>query len=890
VNVEVGATQDVALALQPKPKGEPSTPNVVAAATQPRKSPTLTAVRTNKRVALDGKLDEPAWQRAWIETNFTQNFPDEAKPPTERTELRVLYDDQAVYIGIRCYDSEPDKIVSRLTRRDRDIEADKVIVDISSRNDHASSYTFQVYASNVQLDGTRFNDTDSSTDWDGIWYSATSRDDKGWVAELEIPLAALRYAGDVGSFGFQVRRYIARRKETDEWAYIPRDAQGEVSHYGTLEGLANLHANRLVQITPYDSRSVTYLTHQGPLDGHQYGGSFGTDLKIGITPSLTFDATINPDFGTVEVDQVILNLTTVELLFPEKRPFFLEGADLFNTPFELFYSRRIGATPPDTQVAGMVSCNAAEPYCVTNNADVQLVQPAPNGQILAAGKLTGSLGNRLSIGAVEAVTSSEDLVINRGGTPTPPDDTVNVAPLTNFAALRLRQGFGLNSSIGLIATSVNHDETPGTEAPLAGDLCPQPDFSLLPTAPVHGRCTNDAYTAGVDTTLRSSDQTWGATGQIVGSLLENGPPRLVPDGTQINPGDVGWGATADAGKYGGEHWLFDLHYDYMTPKLELNDVGYNPSANEQDANLYVTLRSTKPALGFLNTSLRLNLQYESYADNHDLAHQDVGFGYAFSGAFLMWNATLPNFWTLRLNGGPQLAGYMNRETEDSALVWVPQSYLFGGNLGTDPRKSIVGSLELDGFTTVRGYTLASTLTLSFRVLSFLDLDMISDGYYSYGTPRWIDTVPNADLSRTYYFSDLAVRQWDVIPRATLTLSPRLSLQTYAELYLEAGNYGEVTSATLTGTQRHINSLVSATAPPGALEDFRDSNVNVNVFLRWEYRPGSLLWLVYTRHQTQIPYYPTEGPGELRFDKLNGPSTDVFLVKLSYMWEPFAGRH
>jgi hypothetical protein len=866
VHVETGTTQEIAVALKPTAKQ-------VATVRGPRHAPSLDAVRTDKIVEIDGKLDEPAWQKAWVESNFVQNYPNEGKDPSEQTELRVLYDDEALYIGIRCYDREPRKIVSRLTRRDRDIDADKVVVSISSKNDKASAFTFQVNAANVQVDGTRFNDTDASTDWDGIWYSETSRDDKGWIAELAIPLAALRYSGDATSFGFQVRRYVERRQEIDEWSYVPRDAQGEVSYYGTLEGLTGVHAPRLVQIVPYDSRSITSRTQQGPLDGYQTGGRFGADIKIGITPALALDATVNPDFGTVEVDQVVLNLSTFETFFPEKRPFFLEGADLFTTPFQLFYSRRIGKTPADTAVAGTQ------------------VAPTPEGQILSAVKLTGLLASRLSIAALDAVTEREDEIVQRA--PDQPRESVLVEPLTNFAVLRLRQEFSQNSWIGVMGTAVNRFEPANAAAPQPGDGCPMPYFGVLPIlAPVKGRCTNDAYTGGIDTVLRTSDGTWGASGQVVGSLLEDGPGRLLPDGTLIRPGDPGWGLTARAGKYGGEHWLFDGDVDYVTPKLDVNDVGFGadalpvgPSRNQLHLDANLVLRTTKPAFGFQYTQLKLTYRYRAFADTGKPAS-------AGKSPALIWTGVLPSFWSLFAFLGPILPNYSERETRDGALSQSPLQWGWTFEITSDPRKAVTVDLIVMGQTTARGVSNLGTLTLGIRPASFIELDLISDATWSYGDPRWVDTEPNPDGSRTYFFQDLDSREWDALLRGTVTISPALSLQMYAQLFGASGHYGKATQAIGSGGHPVLDfdQFTPASVPPGVNADFIETELNVNAFLRWQYRAGSALWVAYTRNQLNTPYDPMlDGAGRLRFDKVGGPSTDVFLVKLSYLWEPFSRR-
>ncbi|MGZ3441406.1 MAG: DUF5916 domain-containing protein, partial [Polyangia bacterium] len=358
----------------------------------------LHATRTTIPPTIDGRLDDDTWKSVPVETRFTQNFPDEGKPPTQRTELQVAYDDRSLYIAVRAWDSDPRGIVERLTRRDRDTDADKVTIDISSKNDRISAYHFDVNCSGVLADGVRFNDTDYSGDWDGLWLGAAHRDDHGWTAELEIPLKTLRYEGARTEFGFQVRRLIQRRQETDEWAYIPRAARGEVSYYGVLDSLAGLHAARLFQIVPYLAAGVyqRYSQDPAPLNGTQLYGNIGADLKIGLTPALTLDATINPDFGQVEADQVILNLSTFELFFPEKRPFFLEGVDVFATQLNLFYSRRIGRSAPT-------------PY----SNEYTALEPEQQGRIYAAAKLSGLVAPRLTIGVLDAITGESSTVASR---------------------------------------------------------------------------------------------------------------------------------------------------------------------------------------------------------------------------------------------------------------------------------------------------------------------------------------------------------------------------------------------------------------------------------------------------------------------------------------------
>jgi hypothetical protein len=863
---------EVPTSLKPPEAPTSAQPPEVPTSAQPptaadaRRAPQLVAIRTSKAPNIDGRLDDTAWQDARVDTNFTQNFPDEARPPTEKTELRLLYDDDAIYIAIRCFDSRPDQIVGRLTRRDRDIDSDKVTVAISSKNDKASAYHFQVNAAGVQLDGIRFNDTDMSTDWDGRWYSATSRDAQGWTVELKVPLVTLRYSGNVSSFGFQVRRYLSRRGEIDEWSFIPRTAKGEVSYYGTLDGITDLRAKRLAEALVYDSRKLTFRNRQGSFDGTDLGGNIGADLKLGITPALTLDGTINPDFGTVETDQVVLNLSTVETYLREKRPFFLEGADLFATRFNLFYSRRVGATPPGP----------------TLGTGAELREPLPDGRIWGALKLTGLVRERLSIGVLDAITSREDAIVTRDASGQA--EKLLVEPLSNFAVARLRQDFGTNSSVGVLATAVNRFEPTNAAAPLMGDLCPVPYSTTFTTLvappPRNGRCTSDAYTAGIDTTLRTPDGEWGGGAQVVGSLIENGPTRLIPDGTQIGSGAKGWGINSEAGRYGGETWLFKVGYFNASPRLQINDAGFLDQANFHDAYVSGTWRTTKPTSRFLSAAIELYFDHR-----RDWALKDN----LSTDPHVTATVQLPNLWTASAVIGPYYPKWVdNRETQDGARTQRTAGSYGVFNIKTDPNKPFV--IELNSSFDKRlgddQLTLRGSATLSLRPFPALELDLIPNGSWGIGSPRFVTSEMNPDGSTTYYFADLNARSFDLTLRGTYAFTRKLTLQAYLQPFVASGRYTDVIQSTATGARPllTLDSFVDATLPGGTNPDFREGAINLNLFVRWEYLPLSALWLVYTRNQQQSGYDPMEGPARLRLDRFsNGPTTDVILLKLSYLW-------
>src|SRR5262245_3789650 len=325
------------------------------------------ATRTSRPPTIDGNLSDPVWAQAVPFSDFTQQQPDEGEKPSQRTEVRILYDDRAIYFGIRCFDTDPKTIVATSTRRDRDAFSDAIWLDLDTRGDGRSAWHFELSAAGVQRDGIRTGDDPDNQinwDWDATWNSAVRRDSEGWAAEIAIPLGELRYkAASNVAWRMEIRRFIARRSEIDQWIYISRLDYGEMLKYGRLVGLSDLPASHAWHLAPFvvgqarnRSSPAELLLPQG-MDSKLRAG---LDARYNITPNLTFTHTVLPAFGQVEADQVKLHLNTFELRYPEKRPFFVEGADLFTmlnmlgnpTSPQLAYSRRIGAATPDPALTG----------------------------------------------------------------------------------------------------------------------------------------------------------------------------------------------------------------------------------------------------------------------------------------------------------------------------------------------------------------------------------------------------------------------------------------------------------------------------------------------------------------------------------------------------------
>jgi hypothetical protein len=811
-----------------------------------------TAHRATRPPSIDGRLDDPEWQLTQPDNRFVQRFPKAGGEPSESTELRVLYDDEALYIAVMCRDRQPEAVVGRLSRRDRETDADKIEINISSANDGLSAYQFGVNASGVKVDGIRFNDTGYSDAWDeGVWDAAIFRNHEGWSAEVAIPFRVLRYDGTTTEFGLQVRRYIQRRGETTEWAPVARTAGVEVSGYGSLVGIDGLRARRLFYFLPYLTARLANRVNQGPLDGASPASAYGADLKFGITRALTLDATVNPDFGQVEADQVVLNLTTFETFRPEKRPFFMEGAELFATPFLQFYSRRVGRTPPSPALS---------------ESDL-LLEPVRDNQILAAAKLAGRLRPRLTIAALDAVTSSVSAPI---GASEETSRSVLLDPPTNFAALRLRQEFGRNSSVGVTSTAVDRFE-PRRSIDLTTGRCAHggaPDGQ--------GRCHNDSYTSGLDLNLRSPSGTWGALAHVVSSLITHGPRRPRPDGAVLQPGSTGFGVQSELGKYGGSHWLGKLTYFGATPELYLDDAGYLRQSNIHVVGAVLTYRETEPARALLEWELSVQPRYDRSWDGAVLAkHIEAS-----------WWARWQPLWETFLRCEHNTPRLDNRETRDGAWTERPAWPGCQLDISTDTRRKVNVQFGGNVHPKWKGLEYLGYLNLKLRPSTQVEVDLLSRGSWTYGDPRWFRTINDPDGTRTYLFAELDSRLLDATLRGTYTFTPEISLQAYTQLFLASGQFGPTLTAT-TPAAAHPIIRLSSLAPMnlGQPPSFRDGALNVNLALRWEYRPGSTLYLVYVHAHQQTSLDPTTQLADLRLTGFkDAPYVDIVQLKASYLFQ------
>ena len=794
------------------------------------------STRAAEPPVIDGDLSDPVWQKAPITGDFTQFYPDAGMPAAFETEVRVVHDDQNLYIGALCRDPEPERIVARVTRRDRWIEADWFRVDIDSRLDHRSGFHFAVNAANVQMDGTYYDENQMSNDWDGVWESQTSIGKDGWTLEMRIPLKLLRFqaGGDV-RFGLNFIRTVSRTLEADQWQYIPPESGKRVSKYGLLTGLDLKERPVQLEVIPYvagrpDIGSGDAASAR-PFDA-------GVDARVGLGSNFMLTLTANPDFGQVEVDQVVLNLSTIETYFPEKRPFFLEDGSFFQTmgssgggsgPAQLFYTRRIGRAPrsPDT------------------GDDEELVRSARLPRIWGASKLAGQTEGRLSVGVLQAVTSAEDALIGReNGT----EFSRLAEPFTSFSILRLKQDFWHHSSVGLMATA--------TATPQNGS----------------------AFTGGTDLQMELFDKKYSLEMLTFFSGLTEERYAWQDSYLQAaleRDGAFGYGGRVRLSKVHGEHLVGWVSALYLSPNLALNDLGYLDRPDRFFVNAQVTHHRLKP----LGPIARYSVSAMGWVDR-TTGWLDIGDGFIFEGWVEFKNGWGTGFWTF-----PAWPLCDDRETRTQGEVPLcGEDFRIRAELWgySDSRKPIQGALTLGWRDTEHGQALYARPQLIMNPHPRLQLELFPTYYRLDGAVRWIDTEELAQGDR-FLFADQRYEYWDITFRGTYTFTTTLTLQAFVQVFLLGVDHRKKYEApTLSPDKIHVADLVSAPGVPDDY-DYTASNLNLSIVLRWEYLPGSIAYLVYTGAFGDSLDVADFRFGEVLNDLFLAPAEHVLLFKISYFW-------
>lgn len=790
---------------------------------------------------LDGRLDDAAWTGAQVFTNFVQKDPDSGAAPSEPISLRVVYDPTSLWIGINCTQRRS-PLVARLTRRDRQVDSDHVEVDLDSRGTGRDAFHFEVNAAGVLVDGLRYDDTEISYDWDENWEAQVASTDDGWSAEIRIPFRVLRYARVPNAiWGLEVRRFVSARQEIDEFAPIPRGEAGETSRYGTIGPFAVLPEQTNIELRPFVLGSLTRSSD------HRFfsHASAGGDLKWHITPTLTLDATVNPDFAQVEADQRVLNLSTYETYFPEKRPFFLEGADLFATPIQVLYTRRIGRVPDAPALPdGEVTSSALEPV-----------------PLYGAAKLIGTAGRDTQIGVLTAVTGSQSAETSNATS----THERNVEPLAAYGALRIRQGLGERGYVGMFATGVARFEKDDMGYPNVGNLNLCPDGSSVP---LRQRCTHDAYVAGIDSRWRSSSGAYLVESDAALSLIHGGPARTQRDGIVIASGDVSPQGRIRAAKEDNGP-VFDVTLEADGRRFDINDAGYLERANFIHADVNVGWKDTTPG-----ELIRQATTYAEWFYWRNWLGERISGGYQVN-----TQVVFKNYWQLFTELHWRPSHFDDREVGNG--VALQRSGRLGWELtvSTDPRRRVLGSWAQSVYFVANGITYTGDGDAVIHVSPPLDVELLPSVLVATGEPRYALTDATTGDN---IFGRQDARAIGITVRTTYAFTPRATLQLYAQLFGESVTYRDYGRTSASQREVLIADLVPTTLAADAQPNSSGTVMNASAVFRWEYRLGSTLYAVYSRSQGVDYAYAALQDATIPWrDGLRAPSSQVFLIKASY---------
>ncbi|CAN5363557.1 hypothetical protein BH11MYX1_BH11MYX1_20400 [soil metagenome] len=836
------------------------------------------ATKLEGGVTIDGHLDDPCWKTAVRLGHFTQRFPKDGGTPDLQTEFAVVYDDDAIYVGVWADDPEPSKIRAQLTRRDVDALADTIVVGFDSYHDRRTAYSFQLNAAGVQRDMLMYDDHSQDDTWDAVWTGNAAIDAHGWTAEFRIPLNQLRYADDNKEWGMQIVRFVGRTTEQSAWSPWPRSSPQVVSRYGILEGLDKIPQARRLELLPYitGGLEVQPVRAGDPInDRYAARHGIGLDLKYGLGPAFTLSATINPDFGQVEADPSQVNLGPQELFYAEKRPFFLEGVDLFKLPMGnndsgaegLFYSRRIGATPDDPDMA------------------LQFIRQPAAQAIYGAVKLTGKTRDGWSLGLFDAVTGQEQTtVIDANGDHAEPI----VAALTNYAVGRvkrdLREG---KTSIGLAATAVDRS-LDGT--PLRDVLH---DQAYTGGAQLDHRWDDNAWEAKLATTtswVHGSQAAIARTQQLNTHLFQR--PDLVDDHFDPRRTSLsGFGATWKVGRYGDtKHWRFGLGGDLRTPGLELNNIGFQQSADQLVPFLFGQYREDEPRGDILNYNLNADIfaitNFDPIVENY---------GYESNGSI-----QFKNYWSV--GGGLNVYG---GGLDPVALRGGPAlRFDHGGNsflsISSDNRErlqvSVAGSVNRDWTADVMAGSLDATATIQAR--SNLDLTVSADWTRRDDPMQYVAQATDAAGAEHYITGHIKFTSTSLTMRVNWTFSPHLSLQAYAQPFIASGEYARFKDVdhphagrfrdrfhALDASELHATDDTVFASYNGSYSfgkpDFNFQQLRSTIVLRWEYRPGSNIFAIWNHGQTNQLSDGRFSLASNLSDLARAASDNTVMVKLNY---------
>ena len=819
-------------------------------------APAVRAARAKVNIQIDGHLDREEWAGVIPITDFTQTDPVDGAPATERTEVYVKYDEDALYVGARMWSSDGD-VRRRLGRRDSFLfDTDWFSVALDTYHDHLTAFQFGVNPAGVKRDDRPGSgDFNNNSTWDAVWEAGTSVDDEGWTAEMRIPFSQLRFkVADIQTWGVQFQRRVVSKEEQTVFAHTPKSERGGVARYGHLDGLEGLQPGRKLELLPYTVARAEYVDIDAgnPFrDGTDYFGGAGMDMKYRVTSSMTLDATFNPDFGQVELDPAVVNLSAFETSFDEKRPFFVEGSDIFRfNELRLFYSRRIGRPPQ-----GSVPDNTVH----TNRPD--------NSTILGAAKLTGQTAGGWNLGIVNALTAEESATtLDDAGTF---GESV-VEPLANYFAARaeknMRQG---QSSVGGIVTAVNRNFSADGEG-------------------LRDVLRSSAYASGMDFSHEFANRTWqlqgylaysrinGSTGAIVRAQESSARYYYRPDADYLDLDSSRTSLDGYAGrivlrKNAGLHWRGDFNMSATSPGFEVNDLGFQTQVDRLGTDINVMYVENRPGKVFRN--YRVNLRNSG----------DWNYGWDRVGgrSNISFNYSLVNYWNGNVSYTRNFESYDDRLTRGGPIALNPAGNNVEVRLNSNEREKVSLRTEFQhSWGESGGWERELSGNVSIRAASNWSVSFGPRYRRNHNSAQYRGSVLDASATRTFgyrfLFSPIDQTTVSMDTRLNVNFSPEMSLELFAQPFVATGDYGDPLQLAAPRTY-------DFEPYEGEVEDndFRRTSLRGNAVLRWEWRPGSTLFVVWQQRRAG-----SFDDGEFRFGRdsravFDQRPNNVFLVKLNY---------
>jgi len=854
---------------------------------------TVQALRAEESITIDGVLDEQAWQGKGY-SDFIQSDPTDGALPTEKTEVWVAFDDKNLYVAARLYDSEPDKIVRRLGRRDDLVDSDWFIFAVDPYYDRRTGYQFGVNPAGSVVDWTLFNDAWDDTTWDGVWETRTTIDDQGWSVEIRIPYNQLRFPKkNEYVWGVNFRRLIRRNNEKMGFVWIPKEESVYVSRFAKLEGIQDVRPGRHIEFLPYSVGQAQFSPKvQGNpfAQGEEYKVNAGFDLKLGLKSNLTLDATINPDFGQVEVDPAVINLSAFETFYEEKRPFFIEGASIFDefgrggatsnaniswSQPSFFYSRRIGRTP-----GGFVTQDG-------------YVNFPGRSTILGALKLSGKVGKGWSIGALSSLTAREYAEIDHFGERFKQE----VEPFSFYGVVRsLKEFHQGKQGVGFMATSVVRD--------LGDDI-----LNLI--------MNRQAFSLGLDGwSFLDKNDAWVLTGWAGATHVQGSRDNILrlqrsslhyfqrPDATHLELNEQatslsGWGVRVAVNKQKGQ-FLFNAALGALSPGFDPNDIGFQSNSSDI-INVHVLAGYLWPHPGKI---FRNFLIYGGPFRNYDFGGNKF-----WDGFLLAVDGQLLNYWNFETMVAYNPKTVSKTLTRGGPLGLVPSGYQIDLGLSTDGRKPIVLFANESLYKRpTEGYNWTGSLTLRLKPSSKFSFSFGPGYSVRRSILQWVTNAEDPYMTETYgtrhVFARIHQRVLSGEIRLNWIFTPRLSLQLYLQPFLAVGKYDEFRElarpksfdysiygqgqSTIDYENGYYTVDPDGPGGPSPTFSFYDPDFNLKslrgtVVLRWEYLPGSILYFVWTQNRADYGY-----PGDFNLERdlkalFAAPGDNVFLIKISFRW-------